>query len=60
MVPKSDHLANPRFDKKPSAHRNGVARCADVALEAAALLASLPAGTLGKDFEELDGDPYFA
>ena len=20
MVPKSDHLANPRFDKKPSAH----------------------------------------
>ena len=25
MVPKSDHLANPRFDKKPSAQ--GAPRC---------------------------------
>ena len=24
MVPKSDHLANPRFDKKPSAQRQAV------------------------------------
>ena len=23
MVPKSDHLANPRFDKKPSAQGGG-------------------------------------
>ena len=24
MVPKSDHLANPRFDKKPSAQAGGL------------------------------------
>ena len=24
MVPKSDHLANPRFDKKPSAQVNNI------------------------------------
>ena len=26
MVPKSDHLANPRFDKKPSAQRRAWSR----------------------------------
>ena len=35
MVPKSDHLANPRFDKKPSAHleaHGGYAYCGLAAL----------------------------
>ena len=60
MVPKSDHLANPRFDKKPSVQVAGKARVRDLLCPRSSVRADRAFLTAGGTAESVaDSQPVY-